>query len=88
MGTSSGTIAKQLYNQYRGQYKEGLRHGKGIFHYADGSKYDGEWKEDKKDGHGVFTFEDGSFYEGLFVRDRMAQVLFFFQRVFRFLVDV
>ena len=33
--------------KYVGQFKDGKKHGKGIYDYADGCKYDGEWKDNK-----------------------------------------
>jgi hypothetical protein len=30
-------------SKYEGDYKEGLKHGQGIYTWKDGSKYDGEW---------------------------------------------
>jgi hypothetical protein len=49
-----------------GYWKEGLRHGKGVFYYSNGSKYEGEWVKNLKQGFGIFTFEDGTTYEGPF----------------------
>ncbi|PRP84956.1 hypothetical protein PROFUN_07341 [Planoprotostelium fungivorum] len=46
-------------NWYKGGWFRGLRHGRGVFHYSDGSKYEGEWENDKKHGEGVFTDSDG-----------------------------
>uniref|UniRef100_A0A3B3U8W0 Radial spoke head 10 homolog B2 n=1 Tax=Poecilia latipinna TaxID=48699 RepID=A0A3B3U8W0_9TELE len=37
-------------NQYRGEFFEGQRHGKGIFYYAGGAIYTGEWRNNKKHG--------------------------------------
>ena len=39
-----------------GQFKNGLRHGKGNFHYSNGDIYDGDWKDDKPHGYGVFRY--------------------------------
>jgi len=61
-----------LRNRYVGFWKQGMRHGKGVFFYSNGSKYVGEWKENMKDGNGTFTFEDGNEYTGLFFKDRMV----------------
>ena len=32
--------------KYKGEFKDGLRHGKGVIIYKTGDKYDGEWSED------------------------------------------
>ena len=64
---------KVLRNRYVGYWKEGLRHGKGVFYYSNGSKYEGDWFKNLKHGpYGVFTFEDGTTYEGPFENDRMV----------------
>ncbi|KAL4491280.1 hypothetical protein ABPG72_021666 [Tetrahymena utriculariae] len=54
-------------DKYEGQFKEDMRHGKGIFYYNEQSickKYDGEWVNDKKEGFGVFEWRNGDRYEG------------------------
>ena len=43
--------------QYDGEWKDGKKHGRGVFTWADGRKYDGEWKDARSDG--VFTWADG-----------------------------
>lgn len=43
-----------------------MKHGKGEFLRADGSKYNGEFKEDKVTGKGTLIETDGSKYEGMF----------------------
>ena len=57
---------KLLRNRFIGYWENGLRQGKGIFYYSNGSKYEGDWDKDYKHGHGTFTFEDGTEYEGRF----------------------
>ena len=49
---------------YDGEWKDGMRHGKGRMTYSDGDIYDGEWMEDK--GHGQCTYirHDGHKYVG------------------------
>ena len=39
-----------LRNTYYGSFKDGKRHGKGTFLYADGSKYEGNWENNLKHG--------------------------------------
>lgn len=51
---------------YTGEYKDGLRHGKGVCKYPSGNVYDGEWENDKENGYGVYTWPNGDKYEGLF----------------------
>ena len=51
---------------YEGEYKDGLRHGKGICKYPSGNVYDGEWENDKENGYGVYTWPNGDKYDGHF----------------------
>jgi len=48
-----------------------LRHGRGVFTFANGSRYEGDFRDGKFDGRGVYTFADGDRYEGE-VRDGRA----------------
>ena len=47
-----------------GQYKKGLKHGKGEFYLADGSSYIGDWVNDLRQGKGVETDPNGTTYQG------------------------
>lgn len=51
---------KLLRNRYEGNWKDGERHGHGVFFYANGSKYDGEWHRNLKQGFAVFTEDNGN----------------------------
>jgi hypothetical protein len=62
--------AAQLCNRYKGNFKQGMRDGIGVFFYSTGARYAGQWAGNVKHGEGSFTFEDGSVYEGLFHNDR------------------
>ncbi|XP_054877109.1 radial spoke head 10 homolog B [Poeciliopsis prolifica] len=50
-------------NQYRGEFFEGQRHGKGIFYYAGGAIYRGEWRNNRKHGQGKLTARSGRVFE-------------------------
>ena len=39
-----------LRNMYDGELVNGLRHGQGVFYYANGAKYEGMWKDNMKHG--------------------------------------
>jgi hypothetical protein len=65
-------VSKLMRNRYEGYWLNGMRHGTGVFFYANGSKYEGEWKSNLKDGYGIFTFEDGTQYAGPFEKDKMV----------------
>jgi hypothetical protein len=64
---------KQLCNRYKGNFKQGMRDGYGVFFYSTGARYAGQWVANVKQGEGTFTFEDGSVYEGLFQNDRCVR---------------
>ncbi|NVM77098.1 hypothetical protein FHW83_002904 [Duganella sp. SG902] len=50
--------------QYEGQYKNGLREGKGSAIEKDGTRYDGEWRAGLREGRGVANFPLGGSYDG------------------------
>lgn len=56
---------------YVGEWtKEGLRHGKGLQIWKDGSKYEGYWKNDMANGKGRLIHSDGDVYEGEWYNDK------------------
>lgn len=55
--TASGSI-------YRGEWKDNLRHGRGIFEWADGVRYEGEFNNDIREGEGIYYWLSGERYEG------------------------
>lgn len=61
---------KDVYDNgyYEGYFKNGCRHGKGIYRWDSGSVYDGEWENDLKSGYGKMTVSWGT-YEGLWKDD-------------------
>ncbi|XP_012938646.1 radial spoke head 10 homolog B isoform X2 [Aplysia californica] len=62
-----------LRNMYDGELVNGLRHGTGVFYYANGAKYEGYWRDNMKHGQGKFTFKNGRIYEGLFEKDHIVE---------------
>ena len=51
-------------DKYVGQWKEGRRHGFGVYYCADGTTYIGDWLDGKYHGKIVITLKDGDWYEG------------------------
>lgn len=58
----------KLKGVYHGQYKEGRRHGFGVFVYSDGvAYYGGFWYNDKRHGYGVSIDHHGNLFCGEFI---------------------
>jgi hypothetical protein len=57
--------------QYKGFFKNGLRHGKGVWKKGPGKSdsYDGEWINDKKCGYGIYRWISGNYYQGYYFDD-------------------
>lgn len=47
-----------------GEFKDGLRSGKGQLRYPGGAVYDGEWENDVRHGTGKYDYADGTNYQG------------------------
>lgn len=62
-----------LRNRYQGEFKDGLRHGFGIFFYANGARYEGEWFENMKHGYACFISEDEKVSYHLFDRNKSVK---------------
>jgi hypothetical protein len=61
---------------YNGEYKDGLRHGKGTYKYKEGSVMTGVWENDTLNGPGVLVNKDGIKYEGLWQKGlRQGKIL-------------
>jgi hypothetical protein len=57
-----------MSNKYLGDNKSQLKHGKGVYYYANKFfRYEGEWHNGVKHGHGKLIMGDGSYYEGSFI---------------------
>lgn len=59
---SVGCAKNTIVDHCLGEWKNGKRHGIGIFWSVDGDRYEGDWIDDKKDGYGVYTYQDGEEY--------------------------
>ena len=56
---------------FEGEYKNGVRDGKGVYNYDGGEKYDGTFVNGLREGKGVFTWNDQIRWEGPFKNDEM-----------------
>jgi hypothetical protein len=48
---------------YDGDWQNGLRHGHGIFHQANGTTYEGQWVNDQQSGAGKLVTEVSAKFE-------------------------
>ena len=60
----SGMDIEKGNGTYIGEYKHGVRHGKGEFEFISEDKYVGEFKNNKFDGQGTYIFSSGFKYIG------------------------
>ena len=49
---------------YEGNFKDGLRHGKGKVTWTNGDLYMGNWKRGFRHGKGKYIWEEGESYDG------------------------
>ncbi len=66
-------------SQYEGEFKNGKRHGRGVWLRTDGLRYEGEWQNDKPHGRGMATATDGrkrigKWKDGKFVAERQPRI--------------
>jgi len=47
---SQGTVVLQDGRRYVGEFKDGIRSGRGLMTFSDGTKYLGDWQNDKPYG--------------------------------------
>ena len=59
----SGTMVFSTGHKYTGEFKDGVRHGKGVMLLPGGRKLVGVWVTNEI-REGTFTAPDGSIYEG------------------------
>lgn len=60
--------------EYRGDFRAGRKHGKGVKTWPSGDRYDGEFSEDRKEGAGTYTWSvrgpsAGERYSGAYLND-------------------
>ncbi|NXH39670.1 MORN4 protein, partial [Dicaeum eximium] len=60
MTLTKGSFTYSNGEEYRGEWKEGRRHGIGQLTFADGTAYVGHFENGLFHGCGVLTFSDGS----------------------------
>jgi len=63
----AGSHAYANGDTYAGEWKDGKKHGQGIYTWADGERYEGRWVSGTKSGIGAYFWNNGDRYEGEFV---------------------
>jgi hypothetical protein len=59
--------------EYQGEFRRGLKHGKGVKTWAWGDRYEGGFVDDRRHGKGMYTWGPGSPWAGeRFVGDYVA----------------
>lgn len=74
-----------LYNsscktQYRGLFKDNLKHGRGVFYFdvvPHCGKIEGEWEEDEVNGDSVYYYPDDSCLKGIWENGKLKKAQFF-----------
>ena len=56
-------------NVYDGEYRDGMRHGYGVYEWSNGHHYQGQWYSGKRQGFGVYSWPGLTFYEGKFMNN-------------------
>ena len=55
---------------FRGELREGKRHGLGVMVYRKNRVYEGQWADDYREGKGMERYSNGNKYEGDFVKGK------------------
>lgn len=55
---------------YKGEVKNGHRHGQGYRIYHSGATYEGTFRLSQRHGHGLYTFQNGDTYDGDWVANQ------------------
>ena len=67
-GYCNGSAPARVGESYIGEFLNGLRHGRGTFVWADGTKYTGQWEYNQATGNGTMWRLDGEITSGQFYR--------------------
>jgi hypothetical protein len=63
-GLAEGSGEVSGVAQYKGEFKAGRKHGKGVKSWPSGDRYEGDFVEDRKEGRGTYTWGRGSMWAG------------------------
>lgn len=71
-GLAEGEGVASGKDEYKGQFKNGVKYGRGRYRWEDGAVYDGMWRHDIRSGYGVQLFPNGNRFEGNFEKGRFS----------------
>lgn len=54
---------------YEGEMRDGKRHGRGTYVWANGDRYDGEWRNGNRHGYGTVVTANGGRFDGEWLDD-------------------
>ena len=74
-GFAEGSGEAKGTAEYRGEFRTGRKHGKGVKTWATGDRYEGDFVDDRKEGMGKYTWSArgpsaGESYSGAYLNDR------------------
>ncbi|GMH57243.1 hypothetical protein TrRE_jg2939, partial [Triparma retinervis] len=59
--------------RYEGEWKDGLKHGLGVFSSTSGEKFDGNWHMGKRHGEGIYRWNNGKTRQGVWNHDSLLK---------------
>ena len=59
-------LIKIIKLKIKGEWKDDMANGFGVYLHFDGLKYEGYWENDMQEGYGIETWQNGAKYEGNF----------------------
>ena len=65
-----GTCYYKDGSEYKGEWRNDKRDGRGEMHYANGDTYVGEWVGGMRHGKGELTMINGNVYNGGWYKDK------------------
>lgn len=57
--------------RFEGEYKNGLREGKGTYFHLNGDRFEGQYASGKRNGKGKYYFSDKSVLEGVWIDNQL-----------------
>lgn len=66
-GANEGGVQERRYGyMYEGEFREGLKHGRGKMVLSNGNTYEGSFQYGKRQGSAKYTWANGDTYDGVF----------------------